>query len=163
MKEDSGSLNSYNRKREGSQEWIRIQLNGAESLSCKTTSSGCPGYRAPSLDNDIINGPNHMQMKQGDPGEERGWLQEALPWGRSRGVWEGFVQDAKGDIEKRQWNIPPVNVLLPQSWRTPHLLSLPPRWSHHSLSPHTPVPSGLGVTVGKDGESKLHDFKRNKR
>lgn len=48
MKEDSGCLHSYNLKRGGSQEGIRIQLNGAESLNCKTTSSGCPGYGPPS-------------------------------------------------------------------------------------------------------------------
>lgn len=141
MKQGSGCLHSYNLKREGSQEWTRIQLNGAESLNCKTTSSGCPGYKPP-LDNDIINGPNHMQMKRADTGEERGWLQEAVLWSRSGEIWEGFVQDTKDDVEKTQWFIPPVTMLLSQSWRTPDLLSLPPRWSHHSLGPHTPVESG---------------------
>lgn len=135
-------------------------------------------------DNYIINGPNHMQMKWADTGEERGWLQETLPWGKSGEVWAGFVQDAKGDIEKRQWPVPPGNVLLPQSWRPPHLLSLPPTWPHHSLSLHPSVWCLLlqgegtsapqngtahcpqwfgGVTVGKDGESKFHDFKSNRK
>ena len=69
---------------------------------------------------------------------------EAVPWGRSEEVWEASVQETKGGIKKRRWHIQNVKGLLPRSWRTPDLLSLPPRWSHHSLGPHTsPVQSGV--------------------
>jgi hypothetical protein len=42
-------------------------INGAESLAeseLQSTTSSCPGYRPPSLDNDIINENSHMQVKQ---------------------------------------------------------------------------------------------------
>ena len=156
------------------------------SLNCKTTSSGCPGYWPPSLENDIINGPNHMQMKHADTREERvGPRKLCLGAGlRKSGkrlcrrqkvalrrddgtfrTWRGCYPEAgEHQICCHSHQGGPITA-----WaHTPHLFSLVSfvTWRRYLSSKEwdsSLVSVVLGVIVGKGGESKLHDFKRKRK